>query len=126
MKKDIDIKKIKIKYSNIIPFKGFYAIQFFGTIYIRKEYEGRPVNPTTITHENIHLLQALDFGIGKMGFVPFYLLYLIEWIIKLSYYFWKKDPYYELSWEREAYDNQNNPDYLKTRKRWAWFKRIWK
>ena len=31
---------MKIKYSKIIPFKGFYAINLFGTYFVRKEYEG--------------------------------------------------------------------------------------
>ena len=30
---------MKVKYSSIIPFKGFYAINLFGTYFIRKEYE---------------------------------------------------------------------------------------
>lgn len=120
------MENIKIRYSKIIPFKGFYAIQLFGTIYIRKEYENLPVSQTTITHETVHLYQALDFGIGKLGFIPFYIWYLLEWILKLPMYLWGKDPYYNLSAEREAYDNQNNPDYPKTRKRWAWLKRIFK
>lgn len=120
------MEKIKIKYSSILPFPGFYAMQFFGTIYIRKEYEGLPVREKLITHETIHYLQALDFGIGKWGFIPFYLIYGIEWILKLPMYFWGKDPYFELGAEREAYDNEENPEYLETRKRWTWIKRIFK
>lgn len=120
------MENIKIKYSKIIPFKDFYAVQLFGTIYIRKEYENLPVSQITITHETVHICQALDFGIGKLGFIPFYIWYLLEWILKLPMYIWGKDPYYNISAEREAYDNQNNPDYPKTRKRWAWLKRIFK
>lgn len=117
---------VKIKYSTIVPFKGFYAIQLFGTIYIRAEYRGKPVDMVTITHEEIHNLQSRDFGIGKLGYIPFYLLYFTEWILKLPMYMCGMNPYRELSFEREAYDNQNNPDYLNTRKRWAWIKRIFK
>ena len=80
------MESIKIKYSKIIPFPGFYAIQLFGTIFIRKEYEGRTVSQTTINHETTHLKQALDFGIGKLGFIPFYLEYFLEWIFKLPLY----------------------------------------
>jgi hypothetical protein len=72
------MEKIKIKYSKILPFKKFYAMQFFGTIYIRKEYEGCYIEEKFVTHEMIHYLQALDFGIGKLGFIPFYLIYFVE------------------------------------------------
>ena len=120
------MEKINIKYSKIIPFKGYYAIQLFGTIYIREEYKSLPVRESTITHETLHLKQALDFGIGKFGFIIFYLFYGLEWILKLPMYLFGKNPYRELSFEKEAYDNQYNPDYPNTRKRWAWIKRIFK
>jgi hypothetical protein len=32
-------------------------------------------------------------------------------------YFTHKDPYRELGAEREAYENEENPEYLETRKR---------
>ena len=117
---------IKVKYSKIIPFKGFLACQVFGTIYVRYEYKNQCLSKTTINHESIHLAQALDFGIGKLGFIPFYFLYGLEWVLRLPGYLWNKNPYYELSFEREAYYNQCNLDYLKTRKRFSWLKYMFK
>lgn len=117
---------IKIKYSKIIPFPGFFACQIWGTVFIRKEFEGQPVSQTTINHENTHLQQALDFGIGKLGFIPFYLEYFLEWLFKLPLFIWRYDPYYNLAAEQEAYDHQTEDDYNKTRKRFAWLKNIFK
>lgn len=59
----------------------------------------------------------------EMLYIPFYLWYGVEWLIKL---FYKGNAYRNLSFEREAYDNQYNLDYLKTRKHYSWLKRLFK
>ncbi len=120
------MENLKVKYSSIIPFKGFKAMTFFGTMFVRSEYRGQPISSSTWTHENIHHQQALDFGLKNFGYVFFYLLYGLEWIFKLPLYFWGQNPYRELSWEREAYAFQNDSSYLYTRKRFSSFKYIFK
>lgn len=40
----------------------------------------------------------------------FYILYVLEWLLKLLFY--GKEAYRNLSFEREAYSNQLNGDYL--------------
>lgn len=55
-----------------------------------------------LNHEKIHSKQQLELLI-----IPFYIIYLIEAIFK---------GYYCISFEKEAYANQDNLDYLKTRK----------
>lgn len=72
-----------------------------------------------INHETIHFQQALELGI-----IPFYILYVLEWVIKLPFYGSKA--YYNISFEREAYDNDEDFNYLKIRKRYNWVKRILK
>ena len=66
----------------------------------------------TIQHEEIHWCQQKE-----MLVLPFYILYLIEYIFK---------GYYEISFEVEAYQNQFNKDYLKTRKHYSWKKWVFK
>jgi len=77
----------------------------------------------TVNHESIHWQQQLE-----MLVIFFYLWYLIEWGIRL--FTNKKDAYYCISFEQEAYAYTKNFDYLKTRKRYAWVKylkeNIWK
>jgi hypothetical protein len=73
-------------------------------IYIREEIP----DTITINHESIHWKQQLE-----MLIIPFYFWYLIESIFK---------GYFNISFEQEAYTNQYNKDYLKTRKLYAWFK----
>lgn len=72
----------------------------------------------TIVHELIHWKQQIE-----MLIIFFYLLYLIEWFIKM---FFCEDAYRSISFEREAYSNSENPNYLKNRKCFSWIKYIFK
>ena len=65
-----------------------------------------------INHEAIHTTQMKE-----MLYIFFYVWYIIEWGIRL---FMKGNAYRNISFEREAYANQNNLSYLNTRKRYAW------
>jgi hypothetical protein len=83
-------------------------------IYLMKKYLK---NKFIINHENIHWKQQME-----MLIIFFYLWYIIEWIIKLFIY--GKFSYYNLSFEREAYEYENNLNYIKNRKHFSWFKYI--
>lgn len=101
--------KMKLIYNNLIPFKGYKAINLFGILFVRK---GCTMSEADINHEAIHTAQMKE-----MLYVFFYVWYIIEWIIRL---FMKGNAYRNISFEREAYANQNNRSYLNTRKRYAW------
>lgn len=75
------------------------AITLFPFIIISKTTSS---NPVLINHEKIHLRQQLELLI-----IPFYIWYLIEFFAK---------GYLNNSFEKEAYLNEKNQDYLKTRK----------
>ena len=68
-----------------------------------------------INHEFIHVPQQKE-----MLILPFYIWYILEWLIKIIFY--GTEAYVNISFEREAYSNQNNLDYLKTRKHFSWMK----
>lgn len=53
-----------------------------------------------------------------MLYVFFYLWYLIEWFVRL---FRKGNAYKNISFEREAYANEQGNHYIRDRKRFAWF-----
>ena len=86
---------MKIIYNNLIPFKGFAAINLFGILFVRK---GIKVSE-------------------EMLYVFFYVWYVVEWIVRL---FKDSNAYRNISFEREAYANENNIDYLKNRKMYNW------
>ena len=97
--------------NKIIPFKGFSAIYLFGLLFTKKELSKAEIN-----HELIHERQAKE-----MLFVFFYLWYLIEWLFRLT---GKGNAYHNISFEREAYTNQNNLLYLSKRKMFNFIKYI--
>lgn len=99
--------------NNIIPFKGFTAINILGILFVRKN---AVIDDVTINHESIHAEQMKE-----MLYVFFYVWYLIEWIIRL---FMKGNAYRNISFEKESYENQNNLSYTNKRKRYYWFKYI--
>lgn len=135
------MRELPIKYSKLIPFKGYFATCFFGTIYIRDFNKDRKVHKSTINHEGIHLCQIEDFIPNHdnkkwktiLGGCIFYILYFIEWLIKLlisGFTLGKVKAYSSISFEQEAYDNQYKYRYQNSRKRFAWtkylFKLVWK
>ena len=106
---------MKVIYNNIIPFRGFTAINLFGFIFERKECE--PLSKQTLNHESIHTAQMKE-----MLYVFFYLWYVIEWLVRLVMYRNAHTAYRNISFEREAYMNQGNMSYLQGRGRYAWVK----
>lgn len=85
--------------NDLIPFKGWKAIALWPFIFVRNEVK---FNDIDLNHEKIHLRQQIELLI-----IPFYIIYLIEWIFK---------KYKNISFEKEAYSNEDNLNYLKTRK----------
>lgn len=69
-----------------------------------------------INHESIHIKQQEELLV-----IPFYIWYLTEWFIRL---FFKGNAYRNISFEKEAYTNQDNLEYLKTRKWYSFLKYI--
>ena len=69
----------------------------------------------TINHESIHIKQQQE-----MLVIPFYIWYGLEYLVKLFVY--GNGAYRNLSFEREAYTNENDFEYLKNRKFWSWIK----
>lgn len=135
------MKNLPIKYNNFIPFNGYFAMCLFDTIYIRNCNKNKKVHKSTINHEGIHLCQMEDFVPNEnnkrwktiLGGCIFYILYFIEWLIKLlisGFTFGKVKAYSSISFEQEAYNNQYYYTYQDNRKRFAWkkyiFKLVWK
>ncbi len=100
--------------NNILPPKGFLCINLFGILFCRRQ-----LNSIDINHELIHTAQMKE-----MLYVFFYIWYVIEWFIKLFIYQDSNSAYRNISFEREAYENQDNLDYLKTRKHYGWICRV--
>lgn len=105
----------KIVYNRYIPFgKEFLAINLFGVIFTK----GR-LTEVDINHELIHTIQMRE-----LLYVPFYIVYVLEWMIRIVQYRGWVEGYSHISFEKEAYENQRNMNYLKKRKHFSFVKYI--
>ena len=99
---------------HIVP-KGFVGITLFPFIFLKEE--NLKEDKVLINHEKIHLKQQKELLI-----LFFYLIYGLEWVLKFFIYKNGYLAYKNLSFEREAYQNENTPHYLKNRKNYSFMK----
>ena len=128
------MKIIQNKWINkFIPFPNFRAINLFGVLFVRG---ARPLTSVTLNHESIHSAQIAEVMIASVPFAlllwmftnvwlglllviaSYYLWYVQEWLVRLP----MGNAYRNISFEREAYDNEKNLSYLDTRKPFDWIK----
>lgn len=100
----------------IVP-KGYTGLTIYPFVFLK--YHRLKTDAILINHEQIHLQQQLELLV-----LPFYLVYMIEFLIRLVQYRDWKTAYRNISFERECYDNEDNLQYLQTRKFWAFLKYI--
>lgn len=103
---------VQNKLSNLILARGFTAVTVWPFIFVRTDVA---VNRQLLTHERIHGRQQLE-----MLWLPFFVWYLVEWMVRLCIN--RRTAYRMISFEQEAYRNDWNPDYLKTRRLFRWVK----
>ena len=72
-----------------------------------------------MNHERIHIRQQIE-----MLVLPFYIIYLIEYLFGRLKYKSHFEAYLNISFEREAFINHNNLKYLKVRNFWEWTRYI--
>ena len=103
--------------NNIIPFKGFAAINICGILFVRK----KQTSEVLLRHEEIHTKQMQE-----LLYLFFYVAYLFEWLFRLLF---TKDSlshqaYRNTSFEKEAYAHQDDKGYLEKRKHFAQWRKI--
>ena len=94
----------------LIP-KNYNGLAVYPFIFLKNKSLSH--NPILINHERIHLRQQIE-----LLWIFFFLWYIIEFLFHLvRLRNWHK-AYHRISFEKESYQNENNIDYLKTRKFW--------
>ena len=89
-----------------------FCVNLFGTIWSR---DTSWIDTQVICHERIHTAQQRE-----LLFIPFYIAYLAEWLLRLVQYRNFNNAYRNISFEREAYSNETDTTYLDRRKYFAW------
>jgi len=101
---------------HLVP-KGYKGMTVYPFIFLVDEECKN--DAVLINHERIHIKQQLE-----MLVIPFFIWYLLEFLIHLWHTNDSKLSYRSISFEREAYTHQKDLNYLKTRKLFSWKKYI--
>ena len=86
---------MKVIYNRFIPFGTYHGLNLFGIVFVQRRW-GK-MEPYELNHEFIHTCQ--------------------QW--EMTYVLAEK-AYYNISFEREAYANERNMEYLHERRLMAW------
>ena len=100
----------------LIP-KGYRGMAVFPFVVVKYGFD--KANGTFVNHEKIHLRQQLE-----MLILPFFIWYFLEYFIRLMQYKNKDLAYRNISFEREAYTNEADRNYLKNRSFFQFLKYI--
>ena len=95
------------------------VVDLFGGSGLLSHTAKRELTGYEYNHEAIHIRQGRE-----LLWLIFYLWYGVEWFVRLIQYWDRIQAYYNISFEREAYSNQHNLNYLNSRKWYSWAKYI--
>lgn len=134
--------KPSIIYNKIIPFPGSKAITIWPFVFARTK---RPLSDQDVNHETIHWWQQLEVIIvTALIIIPltifahlspwflllilsmYYILYLLDYLIRLCIYQDSHKAYRNIAAEQEAYNNQDDLDYPAVRTPFAELKYVFK
>jgi len=104
----------------ILVFRHFFYKNYVGLSlwpFIFLKTNALKTDATLINHEKIHLRQQQELLI-----IPFYFLYISEWLVRTIWYLDSYRAYQNISFEREAYQKENQSDYLAIRKPYSFIK----
>lgn len=118
---------MKIVENRILPFGSFVAFTFGKFIFTK---DASRLNEKIIRHETIHYYQQ-----AELAYIIFFVMYFLSFVCQLvrcafnkeigkvesgSCSVWKR-AYRTVLFEREAYEHDDDPEYLNKRAPWAWF-----
>jgi len=113
----------KIRIGNFWIFgDGVVGMAIFPFVFLKKSYVdiiSKSNLDSLINHESIHLKQQ-----AELLCIFFYFWYFAEFCIRVILIGNTDAAYRRICFEKEAYANEHNLEYLKTRKLWSFLKYI--
>jgi len=100
----------------ILPLKNVDAISIYPFLILRDQRLKQ--DKVLINHEIIHFKQQIETLI-----IIFYILYVLSYLYYLLKGRKHAYAYRAIIFEREAYSNETNLNYLNQRKSWAWLRK---
>lgn len=104
---------MKVIHSKKFPYFSNY-INILGKVYTKVR-----LLPYEINNEKIHSLQ-----IKELYYIGYYILFVIEYLIKLLFAFNFKRAYNKVSFVKERIEKQRDYNYAKCRTKYSWIKYI--
>ncbi len=98
-----------------LPFLPAAGMAIFPFVFIK--YAKLKNDRQIINHELIHLRQQIELLV-----IPFYIIYILDYLINLVRYRNHDRAYRNIVFEREAYRNDSDLMYLKKRRFYSWIK----
>ena len=98
----------------IVP-NGYNGLTIYPFVFLKQK--NLKIDKILINHERIHLRQQIELLI-----LPFFIWYILEFLILLVKYKSWKDAYLNISFEKEAYVNEKDLKYLDSRPFWNFLK----
>ena len=122
--------------NKLIPFGNYQAINLFGIIFTKKE-----LNEKSKNHERIHTYQLIEMTIVGLylmgalviqfnlsywwlllGLAIYYIWNGIEYLIIRKFHQKQNDAYHDIAFEEEAYNNDDDLNYIQKRIPFNWVK----
>jgi len=88
--------------------RGYIGITIFPFVILKTKNLKQDL--VLLNHEKIHLRQQIELLV-----IPFFIIYVFEFLIRLIQYGKWNLAYRNISFEREAYANEKDLNYLKSR-----------
>ena len=95
--------------------KNYVGLSFWPFIVVKEQVY--KTDEVLINHEKIHLQQQKELLV-----LPFYLWYIVEWLLRCLWYLNTYKAYQNISFEKEAYHHEKDMNYCQNRKFWAFLK----
>lgn len=95
----------------LIP-KGYRGLTIFPFVLLRSKND--LLDKTLLNHKKIHICQQLELLI-----IPFFVWYGLEFLIRLVILMNGKEAYRAICFEREAYQNDTDENYIGKRLFWG-------
>ncbi len=91
--------------------RGFRGLTFFPFVFLKNKED--VLDKVFVNHEKIHLKQQIELLV-----LPFYVWYVMEFFIRWIMTKDKNAAYRNISFEKEAYTNEKDLNYLQSRSFW--------
>jgi hypothetical protein len=103
-----------VLFKYLIP-KNYSGLTIYPFIFLK--HHSNKWNKTLVNHEKIHLKQQ-----AELLCLVFFVWYFLEYIFRLIQYKNHYNAYKNICFEKEAYTNEKDVNYLQNRKRFAFLK----